>query len=152
MICRLRKSKPWRWILLGFRLILGATFVYAGYLKIQDPQALGDSIATYEILPASLISVVVLGLPPLEIILGVWMISGIRLRYPAFGLLALTIIFAVAISQGILRGLNIDCGCFGGGTGTGSYPLIVLSRDIAIMIAAGILYADQILPNRSDQQ
>ncbi|PTY02210.1 DoxX family protein [Verrucomicrobia bacterium LW23] len=134
----LTRSKAWRWVLLGYRVAIGGVFVYAGWLKMLDPIAFGDSIATYQLLPAPLIGLTALTLPPLEILLGAWLLSGIQPRYPAFGTLLLSVVFALAISQGIIRGIPIDCGCFGGGSATS--PWVTLGRDLLIVLASAYLY------------
>ena len=60
-----------------FRLLqflLGAVFVYAGAVKLRDPLAFADSIATFKILPAFLVNPLALILPPLEVLTGVMLI------------------------------------------------------------------------------
>jgi uncharacterized membrane protein YphA (DoxX/SURF4 family) len=54
-------------------------------------------------------------MPLLELLLGIFLLSGIGTRWVAVasGLLLLVLIAAIAQSWG--RGLSIDCGCFGGG-------------------------------------
>ena len=53
-------------------------------------------------------------LPILEVGLGIWLIVGLFIRFSAIVSVVLMAIFTIAISQAWLRGLNIDCGCFGG--------------------------------------
>jgi len=104
-----------RWFLFGLRTVLGGVFLYAGTTKVINPQAFADSIATFKILPPQLINLVALGLPPFEILLGLMLISGWKVRAASLAIAGLGIVFGIALGQAILRGLSVDCGCFGSG-------------------------------------
>ncbi len=51
-------------------LAVAAVFIYAGIDKIRDPLQFADSIAAFAILPAVLINLLAMGLPPFEIACG----------------------------------------------------------------------------------
>jgi putative oxidoreductase len=110
---RLLKSPAF---LLLLRIALGGIFLYAGSVKLLEPREFADRIAAYQMLPLSLISPMALGLPPLEMILGLFLVIGWKSRMAALGITLLLGIFLLALGQGILRGLPIDCGCFGSGS------------------------------------
>ena len=82
---------------------LGAGAVYASTaftLSVCAPRtrpSFADSIASFKILPSELINLMAMGLPPLEIFLGVMLVTGWRMRVASFGVLLLSIIFAFAI-------------------------------------------------------
>jgi len=101
--------------LLVLRIVLGGVFLYAGTTKVINPQAFADSIATFKILPPQLINLVALGLPPFEILLGLMLISGWKVCAASLALGGLATVFGLALGQAILRGLPVDCGCFGSG-------------------------------------
>ena len=105
-----------RWLVLAIRIALGAAFVYAGAIKIQDPSEFAITVASFQILPNLLISLLALALPPFEIICGVLLIVGIWRRPAALGITLFLTIFLIAIAAALARGLTIDCGCFGTGT------------------------------------
>ena len=78
-----------RVVLVVLRVVVGLVFGYAGWIKFQAPQAFADSIATFQLLPRWLISLLALGLPPYEIVVGVLLLSGWKPRIAAFcGLMA----------------------------------------------------------------
>ena len=52
--------------MLAVSIAVAAIFIYAGIDKIRDPLQFADSIAAFGILPAILINLLALGLPPLE--------------------------------------------------------------------------------------
>lgn len=131
------------WLGRFLRAALGGVLIYAGYLKVLGPQDFADSIAAYELLPLPLISLVALGLPVFEILLGALLISGWKLRVTAFSAVVLTVVFALAISSAIARGLNIDCGCFASDPSAKTSPWIALGRDLLMLIAAVYLWVTE---------
>jgi uncharacterized membrane protein YphA (DoxX/SURF4 family) len=107
------KLQPW--IGLVVRLTLGGVLLVAGYLKVGTPDKSQMAVRAYEMLPISVANLLGLILPPVEIVIGVLLILGALTRVMA-ALGGFTMfVFIIAIAQAWARGLNIDCGCFGGG-------------------------------------
>jgi uncharacterized membrane protein YphA (DoxX/SURF4 family) len=102
-----------KYLLLISRLILGFIFIYAGMEKISDPGSFAVSINNYKLLPLSIINIAALILPWIEVTAGLLLIFGIVIKENAVIITSLLIIFFIAISISLFRGLNIDCGCFG---------------------------------------
>ena len=124
---------------LGLRLVIGSAFIYAGWLKAQDPVGFADSVASFAILPSPLISAFALAMPMFEILAGVLLILGKPARIGALGLMVLTSVFCVALVAAIVRGLRVNCGCFGPSVST-SDPWADLGRDLGILLACVFLY------------
>jgi putative oxidoreductase len=104
---------PWPTLL--SRFVLGGIFLLAGLTKLGVPETMAESIRAYEIpLPSALVDIMAVGLPILEVGLGIWLILGLFTRLAAGISIGLLAIFTIAITQAWLRGLNIDCGCFAG--------------------------------------
>lgn len=118
-----------RWFLLLLRFVVGGVFLYAGVLKLTDPQAFADSIATFQILPPIAINLVALALPPFEILAGGMVVLGSFVGRTASVLAILTGVFIIALLQAGLRGLEVDCGCFGGGEPSVWTPWFALMRN-----------------------
>ena len=91
-------------------------FVYASIDKISSPTYFAGTIQNYQIIPEFLLNIVAITLPWLELICGVLILAGVWHRSAAFITSLLMIIFIIAILSAILRGLDIECGCFGSGT------------------------------------
>ena len=130
------------WFGLIARLILGGVLFAAGYLKIGTPDKSQMAVRAYEMLPISVANFLGLVLPPIEIVIGALLIVGAVTRVMA-ALAGFTMtIFIIAIGQAWARGLNIDCGCFGGGgaidPGETKYLQEIL-RDIGLVFLAGYL-------------
>ena len=97
---------PYRLIRLG----LGVIFVWAGLAKLSDPEAFANIISAYELVPEGLLVPVAIGLPVLELVAGLGLILDVRGSLSiTFGLL---VMFAFVLWFGILKDLDIDCGCF----------------------------------------
>ena len=130
-----------RWSLVLLRIVLGWIFLYAGGAKMFHPLDFADSIAAYRMLPVQVINLAALGLPPLEILLGLLLMSGVLTRVAALGITILLGIFTLALAQALLRGLTIDCGCFGSGELAPWKLWLALGRDLVLLGAGLWLYS-----------
>ena len=124
---------PYRLIRLG----LGVIFVWAGIAKLSDPEAFASIISAYELVPESLLVPVAVGLPVLELLAGLGLIFDVPGSLSTtFGML---IMFAFVLWFGILKDLDIDCGCFSADELKEHGALrLALYRDLGMM--AGALY------------
>lgn len=124
------------------RLILGGVFAYAGVSKILDPGGLAASIRSYGLgLPEWFVSLSAHGLPYLEVLVGLYLIAGLFTKTSAWTINILMLVFIAALLQGALRGLQIDCGCFGSteGSAAGSSGAILGSMWLAFIRDLGLL-------------
>jgi uncharacterized membrane protein YphA (DoxX/SURF4 family) len=97
------------------RLALGGIFLLAGIAKIGVPDALRYAINQYSMpIPSFIVEAMAVGMPILEVLVGVWLLLGLFTRFSAAIAGVMMLIFTIALTQAWLRGLNIDCGCFGG--------------------------------------
>jgi putative oxidoreductase len=102
-----------RAVLLAFRIVLGGLFVYAGAVKALAPLDFAQSIRNYQIVGQSLSFFAALVLPWLEILAGTALVLGLWKRGAALVVTALLVFFIVLTSVTMVRGLDVDCGCFG---------------------------------------
>lgn len=110
---KFEKLQPWIGLL--SRLVLGGVLLVAGYLKVGTLDKSQMAVRAYELLPIQLANFLGLVLPFFEVVIGLLLILGAATRVVA-ALGGFTMfIFIIAIAQAWVRGLNIDCGCFGGG-------------------------------------
>ena len=119
------------------RVILGVVFIYAGWVKLQDPwQLFAAGIASYEILPFRAVEFVAKTLPWFEIALGIVVISGFFFRTSTTILCGLLALFFAMIVRAYIQGKQINCGCFGGNEPIS--PLTML-RDGSMLAGAIVL-------------
>lgn len=128
-----------KWLRLFLHLLFGGVFVYAGALKAWDPAAFVMDVRSFELLRDPLAAWLAMGLPWLEIFAGLAVMSGL-LRAGGLLILNVTLVgFLIAILSAWARGLDIQCGCFGGGAGTTDY-VELLMRDV-VLLALGFWLA-----------
>ncbi len=133
-----------RWWGAALRIVLGVIFVYAGWTKFMGPAAFAESIATFRMLPDGAVNLVALGLPLAEMFAGAMLIAGVGVRIGAFAVLAMTLGFTAALGQALARGLEVDCGCFGGGEPSDLKTWLALGRDLAILAGASVVYQSRL--------
>ncbi len=117
------------------RIVLGGVFLYAGVSKVFDPGGLAASIRSYGLgLPEWFVTLSAYSLPLLEVLLGLYLLVGLFTRASAWAVNGLMALFLVALVQGALRGLEIDCGCFGSASGDEASSLWVdVLRDLGLL-------------------
>jgi putative oxidoreductase len=121
-------------------LAVAAVFIYAGIDKIHDPLQFADSIAAFAILPAVLINLLAMGLPPFEIACGLLLIGPWTRRVGALAIAIILVVFMIALSSALLRGLTLDCGCFGVGAPSRPRMWAELALDAALLSGALFVY------------
>jgi len=121
------------------RLGLSAVWLVSGLLKISDPGQTYLAVQAYDVLPGSMVSPVATALPLVEIVLGLLLLVGLLTRLAGVAAVLLVLVLLAAITQAWVRGLTIDCGCFGGGgevdQGQTNYGWEIL-RDLGFLVLA----------------
>jgi len=117
------------------RVFLGALFIYSSIDKVGDPRGFGVAVRGYEILPIALTNLFALSVAWGELVAGVLLVLGIQTRRAAAAILWLLLSFIIAITITLVKGLTVDCGCFGNedGHNTG-YTLVI--RNLFLSTAA----------------
>ena len=128
------------WLGLVARLVTGGVWIVAGALKITDPAASIAAVRAYELLPGSLVEPVGLVLPAVELVVGLALVVGAFTRGAAAVSALLFVAFIIGIASVWARGIEIDCGCFGGGgakkDAASEYPWEI-ARDVGLLATSG---------------
>ncbi len=113
------------------RLVLGGIFVYAGFSKLLMPNthlwpmfvlrfsismnisSFAQQIESYKMISPEASQVVAHTLPFVEIVLGLLLLSGWRLRIWATAITAIMVGFLAVVTRAYLLHMDINCGCFG---------------------------------------
>jgi uncharacterized membrane protein YphA (DoxX/SURF4 family) len=127
-------------VILSCRIILGSVFIFASIDKIFHPEAFAAILHNYKLLPDILIYTPALFLPWIELIGGSFLIAGIFTRGSAFILNSLLLIFIMAITINLIRGINFDCGCFSTIPGENGSTYFLLIRDMILLIPGAMIY------------
>jgi uncharacterized membrane protein YphA (DoxX/SURF4 family) len=116
-------------LLLVLRLVLAAIFIVAAIAKMKPlagmPWTVGSikvalsmfavGVDSYQLLPPWAVSPFAHFLPPFELFVGIWLITGIALRLSSVVSTLLIGAFIGALASAYHRGVGINCGCFGQG-------------------------------------
>jgi uncharacterized membrane protein YphA (DoxX/SURF4 family) len=105
----------WQWIGLLARLVVGGVWIVAGVLKLPDPAESVRAVRAYQLLPEAVVPTVGHALPIVEIVVGGCLVLGLLTRGAAVVSMVLFAAFIFGISSAWSKGLQIECGCFGGG-------------------------------------
>jgi putative oxidoreductase len=127
------------------RLILAGIFLYSGYVKIREPLQFAASLMAYQLLPATWIYPVAQYFPWAEVVLGIWLLSGFRIRLAATAASGLIVFFIVILTITYARGIEADCGCFGSGDRISPFTLL---RDSLFLVPALFLVLEPRLRGR----
>jgi uncharacterized membrane protein YphA (DoxX/SURF4 family) len=113
--------------------VVGGIFIYSALTKITDLEYFAKSLYNYRILPEASLNLVALIIPWLELIIGLFIVLGIFVKESALLGGFLMIVFIAAISIAIVRGLDIECGCFGTKDGS-RVGLLRIVEDLFILL------------------
>jgi len=94
------------------RLILGGIFIYAATGKILYPAEFSEAIANYQLVPVKVLNLIAISLPWVEIVAGLLLLNGFRTQSANAIIFLCTCIFSICIFSAVVKGLDINCGCF----------------------------------------
>ena len=130
------------WLGTVARLVLGAVWIWAAWSKLREPRTFTQAVRAYDVTPEWLSKGIGYGLPVLELALGVLLVLGLVTRIAAAVSGVLFLVFLVGLVQASARGIQLECGCFGGGGvtdgGNTQYVLDIL-RDVGLLVLAAYL-------------
>jgi uncharacterized membrane protein YphA (DoxX/SURF4 family) len=105
-----------RAVSLGLRIALGAILVYSAWSKLKDSWALfAMAVDSYQVLPLWGVRLVARTLPWVELLIGVLLIVGRWMRVATVACSILLLVFFGLMVRAHLKGMEINCGCFGPG-------------------------------------
>jgi len=124
-------------VLLAVRVVLGALFVWAAVTKLPDMASFAQDVANYRVVPPLLVPFVASAVVGIELLSGLALIGGLMVRPAAIVLAGLLAVFTVFLTQALLRGIDLRCGCFGGEEKASWWTV---ARDV-VMLGASLFVA-----------
>ncbi len=127
-------------VVLACRIILGCLFILSGGLKaVTAPEEMAALFRAYEVIPEFAVWPLTYGLPWLELITGVFCLSGYLTRLSANIIAVQLTAFILVLAAVVALGINLeDCGCFGG-LGFKEGPKTAIVRDLIMLTMAAIV-------------
>lgn len=120
------------------RWILGAVFVGAGVLKVAHPVAFQTDLLAYGIAaPDWVFRFIAVVVPWVEIFSGGLLLAGFWPETAGVLVTGMSLVFVLALGQAVVRGLDLQCGCFGAvAAGWFEQPLVALARATLLLGAS----------------
>lgn len=118
----------------------GGVFVYAGALKVADPMSFLDDVRSFDLLGDPWAAWVAMGLPWLEILAGLAVMSGLLRSGGMLILNGSLVAFLAALLISWQRGIDIRCGCFGHEDASSSYPDLILRDLLLLALGLGLMF------------
>jgi putative oxidoreductase len=140
MIPRIYRALHWT-----SRILLVGIFLYTGYVKLESPLQFAAILSGYKLFPDSFIVPLTYYFPWVEIVLGILLLVGWKIRYVSLGACALLASFIAVLAVTYFRGIDANCGCFS--FDDRITPLTIL-RDGLIILPAIYLAAESALRAR----
>jgi putative oxidoreductase len=108
------QNVAWRFLVgRSLAVLVGAVFIYAGFLKARDPVHFASDINNYQLIPWSIGVRFAFYLPWLELLCGLGLVFH-RLFSGAVAItLGLMVAFIGATAWARIHGIDVSCGCFG---------------------------------------
>jgi uncharacterized membrane protein YphA (DoxX/SURF4 family) len=103
------------WVGFAFRLVLGVVLLIAGGLKITELDQSARAVKAYRLFDPAIAELIGYALPPLEILIGLFLVVGLFVRIAAFTAGGLMVVFIIGIASVWVRDISIQCGCFNAG-------------------------------------
>jgi len=129
-----------RAVLYVFRIVLGGLFVYAGAIKALDILDFAQNIRNYRLVGQELSFVAAIVLPWLEILAGLALAAGIWTRASSLIISGLLAFFIVLTLVTIVRGIDVDCGCFGSLSRKSGFG-VILEDALMLFMALSIFFS-----------
>jgi uncharacterized membrane protein len=124
--------------------IIGIVFVAAGILKALNPGDFAIAIVNYHIVSWSMAALLAVYLPWLEILCGAALVLRVGYRGGLCVTAGLCAVFVVVYASTRIRGLDVECGCFGHGVHRGFWPVLIM--DAALCFALVYLLKADLRP------
>ena len=126
------------YIYLTLRLFIGAIFVYSAVPHILNSMGLASSIYNYKLFPSSIIGLSAAFIPWITLLSGLALILGVKVRAASLIISVSLAIFISLAAISMIRGLDIDCGCFIGIVRKANW--LAVSEDILLLLGSLFIF------------
>ncbi len=128
-------------LVLFVRWLLGGGLILSSVLHLTNPYRFVESVGNYRIVAGTFAVLVGSYLPFIQLVCGISLICGIFTRGANIVAVALAVTFCFAQASVLVRGLDIECGCFG--TYSSDVGFTSLISAAAMLILSGFLVVSE---------
>ena len=119
------------------QIVIGVLFAWAALAKIGDAQGFAAQVHNFRMMPVAFENIVAVTLPWIELVAAMALVLNIRARSGALLVFAMLAVFTAAIVVALLRGLDIECGCFGTADAS-RVGFVKVLENMAMLAVAGV--------------
>ena len=120
------------------RIVVGFILLWAAAAKLRRRDDLPDWLTAYG-LPARYARETAWAVMAAEAVVGLLLILGVAMPFPAYAAVALGVVFLAALGQARLRGVErLRCGCFGASEGKTDHLLLRAGGFTALALVAAV--------------
>lgn len=119
----------------SLRFLLAVVFLVAATGKLLDRKSLEKAVRNYKLVPEPWAAPIAAWLPPVELAASALLFAGVATGLVAAGLAVMLAVFAGAVAVNLLRGREIDCGCFSTPSPK-KITWLTVARNVALAAAA----------------
>lgn len=120
----------------GAALLLAIVFTAAAIPKLSDPAGFALAIHRYHLAPDGLINLMAIYLPWLEVIAALALLWPRTRAAGAWLITLMLILFTVALTSALARGLDVACGCFTTNPEAAHAGVVNVVRNLGLLLAA----------------
>ncbi|MEK7824603.1 MAG: MauE/DoxX family redox-associated membrane protein [Candidatus Eisenbacteria bacterium] len=119
------------------QVAVGLLFLAAALAKIGDAGAFARQIHYYRLLPFGLENLLAITLPWIELLAALAILLRLRPQAGSVVVAGLMALFVAVVAAAVVRGLDIECGCFGTAD-AGSVGVVKLLENLGLLALAVI--------------
>ncbi|MFN0158536.1 MAG: MauE/DoxX family redox-associated membrane protein [Bacteroidota bacterium] len=127
------------YVVFAARVLLGMVFLVASIDKVADPAAFAVSIQNYKIISQPFTMLVATILPWVELLCALGLLFGFRIKASAFLCFIMLLVFTLGVVSGLIRGLDISCGCFTQDPSVGRIGWTKVFENVGMLLVALML-------------
>jgi len=125
-------------VVLLLRVGIGGILIWSALLKIRMPYEFLAAVFDYNLVGPWVSLAVAMVLPWGELVVGVCLLGGLFIDGSFLVSAVMSAIFVFVTASAWARGLNINCGCFGGSSAHQIIGVTVVLRAIALFASASL--------------
>ena len=129
------------------QILIGLLFAVAALAKLGDLHAFAQQVHNFRLVPGVLENFVAMTLPWVELVAALALLSGFRARSAGVVVALLMTVFSLGVLLAMVRGLDIECGCFG----TGDATRVGVAKVLQNAALLGLALVASVRPRRLDR-
>lgn len=133
-----------KYLILLIRIVLAVIFIFSGIEKISNPSGFSEAISNYRLFPLFSVNLIAISLPWIELVVGLLLLVGIKIKENVLIINFLMSFFILIVFIALVRGLDINCGCFGT-VNSQKVGIFKIIENIFLLVGGILVYKSNII-------